>query len=183
MAFKQVFIDLIEKAKTITGTNWQAVWNNQLDRMEDQSGLSLPFPALYFEIVPQEYNSLSLGVSQSELEIRIHVCHDQTDAGDGTFDQNLDYFDYRDAVKTAFTMFKPFNCGNMIASGEEQDYEHTDIYHGILSFKTCFVDTKGSPIDPENGTWIERMPPTELVVVYLEKDKNIFTDEFTSEFE
>lgn len=180
---KAVFNEIMVQGRTITDYEHVAVWNDQLNRMENAEGLSLPFPALYVEIIPQEYNALALGVTSSDLSIRLHVCHQQLDAGDGTFDQNLDVFDLRDKTKIKFQLFKPSNCGSMIQVGEEQDYEHGNVYHYILEFKTHFIDTKGSPLDPTDGTWIEHEPPTELVVNYQEQEKNIFTDEFTNEFE
>jgi hypothetical protein len=177
-----IITEVLTTLETITDFKWVKVWNNQLNRMDDQSGLSLPFPACYIELVPQEYLPLAFGFSTSDLVWRVHICHHQLDAGNGNFDQNLDVYDLRDKVKNLLTLYKPTNCGSWISDGEEQDYEHDMVYHYILQFKCAFIDTKGSPYDPEYGTYIEKQPPTDLDVTYEEIEKDIFTDEFSDEF-
>lgn len=181
---KQTILDALTKVRGIGGVNWAAVWNDQLNRMDDQSGLSLPFPAIYVEMLPQEWNMLSAGVSQCDIVWKIHICHQQFDSMDGFFDQNLDVFDLRDSVKTALMLFKPTNCGSWIASGEEQDYSHTNIYHYILEFTCCFIDTKGSGFDPTNGWYIYSTPPTDLIinVVIPHPNVHIFNSVFSRIF-
>lgn len=180
---KQVALDVMTQLQTISDYRWVKMWNNQLDRMDDESGMSLPFPAAYVEFLPQEWNALTLGVSQTDLVIRIHVCHQQLDDGSGGFDQNLDVFDLRDKTKRAMTLFAPSNCGSMIAYAEEQDYTHTQVYHYILDFICCFIDTKGSPFDLTDGDWYYKDPPTDLEITVAPRPKNIFTEEFTEPFD
>lgn len=185
---KQTIIDMMNQAKTITDLSLYplqvAVWNNQIQRMIDGTGETMPQPALYIEMVYQDWQMLALGIKTNDIIWRLHICHRQEDAGDGTMDQNLDVFDLRDQVLDKFTLFKPTNSGSLNYYEEEQDFEHTNIYHYIVSFMGIYTETKGSPLDPTDGDWIVKEGPTDLCVTYEEnKDKGIFTPEFTPEFE
>jgi hypothetical protein len=71
------------------------VWNNQLDLAEQQQQYSFPFPAGFIEVLNvQEPKQLGDGVQlYDQLIVRIHILHNQLDAGDGTMERNMDVFD------------------------------------------------------------------------------------------
>jgi hypothetical protein len=161
---KQGIQDILTALTNSGQFNYIAIWNDHANRLVDGSGYSFNCPATFLELEPIETLNLSAGITQTDYIIRIHIVHVELDAADGTLDQNLNVFDYRDAVKKYLTGIKPTNFGNLMYNQEYQDYEHTNVYHYIVEFKAGFVDTKGSPYDADSTDWIETTPPTTLIL-------------------
>ena len=67
------------------------VWNNQLELAEQQQQYSFPLPACFIEVLNvQEPKQLGDGVQlYDQLIVRLHIVHEQLDAGDGTMERNL----------------------------------------------------------------------------------------------
>lgn len=159
---KQSIQDMLT-ALTDTGQfQFIAVWNNHVDRILSGDGYSYAQPAAFVELESQEVYNLLGGLTQTDYIVRIHIVHTELDAADGTLDQNLNVFDWRDAVKVKFTGLKPTNFGNLMFYNEFQDYDHNNVYHYIMEFIGGFIDTKGSPLDADSGTWVNTTPPTAL---------------------
>jgi hypothetical protein len=152
-------------ARQITGVQYVAIFNNQVKEEQDGKTFDFPKPALLVEIENPNQGLQTLGqdfVSVSEITWRISIVHEQLDAADGTMDQNLDVFDYRDLLKVAMTGIRPKNCSKWMYVEESQDYAHNNIYVYSVGFKCSFVDTKGSPLDPDSNTYITFDPPIAL---------------------
>ena len=146
---------MLTKASGITGVKHHAVWNNQLDLILTGEGVSFDMPAIFPELIFNPSILLGTGISQSSVLWRLHILHQQLDAGDGTLDQNLDIDDLRDLVKVTFTRYQPKNCTPLAYVGDEPDYSHNNVYHHIIDFTCTFIDTKGSPLDPDSTEWNE----------------------------
>jgi hypothetical protein len=162
---KTAFQDVLLIARQITGVQYVAIFNNQVKEEQDGKTFDFPKPALLVEIENPNQGLQTLGqdfVSVSEITWRISIVHEQLDAADGTMDQNLDVFDYRDLVKVAMTGIRPKNCSKWMYVEESQDYAHNNIYVYSVGFKCSFVDTKGSPLDPDSNTYITFEPPIAL---------------------
>jgi hypothetical protein len=162
---KTAFQDVLLIARQITGVQYVAIFNNQVKEEQDGKTFDFPKPALLVEIENPNQGLQTLGqdfVSVSEITWRISIVHEQLDAADGTLDQNLDVFDYRDLVKVAMTGIRPKNCSKWMYVEESQDYAHNNIYVYSVGFKCSFVDTKGSPLDPDSNTYITFEPPIAL---------------------
>jgi hypothetical protein len=162
---KTALQDVLLQARSVSGVQYAAVFNNQIIQEQDGKTFDFPKPAILIEIDTPNTGLQTLGtdnVTVSELTWRLSIVHEQLDAGDGTLDQNLDVFDYRDLVKVAFTSFRPTNCSYWQYSEESQDYAHNNIYVYGISFKCSFVDTKGSPLDPDSTVYITKVPPIAL---------------------
>ena len=155
---KQSIQDILSTLNAMVDQNgnqlWQtvAVWNDHLNRAMKGDGYSFLFPAAFVEIQDFAEEVWGLGVSTQDINITIHICHRQEDAGDGTLDQNLDVFDYRTYVRKQFTNLDISNCGTLMFSKEKEDFKHRNVYHFLETFKTKYVDVSGSPY--LNGTFI-----------------------------
>lgn len=139
-----LYNDLLAKVKQLTVFKFVQIWNNQLQQLADGTTYSFPMPCAFIEIVPPNYLPLGGGYSVSDLSINIHIGHEQYDAGNGNFEQNTSVFALRDAVITHLNSYQPIACSSLIKGNEAQDYEHTNIYHYIVEFRTAFIDSMGS---------------------------------------
>lgn len=162
--------DLINKINSLVDTNnapyfnTVAVWNDQVKRMKDGSGYSLLTPACFIEIEESNEMQLGMGVTSSDLTITFHVVHEELDAIDGTLDQNLNVFGYRDIIKRYFTKYSPTQCGHMGYIHEKQDYSHNNIYQFNIQFKVGYIDTVAYPL--QDGDQVIFDPPVNIVVDY-----------------
>jgi len=172
-----VYSDLITKIKNDVGLNFVHIWNNQLQQVADGETYVFPFPNAFVEIsAPTQYDQLSSGYTQGNLIIRIHVGHEEYDAGNGNFEENVNVFTYRDAVIKSLNNFQPTSCSSMMKVSESQDYVHTNIYHYIIEFICSFVDSKGSKDEQIPTVTIE--PP---IGIEIDIDRVDFVDGITNE--
>lgn len=163
---KQPIQDILTNLQTIVVTNGDGqsvnlrarIWNNQLQHDKDGKYIGMQKPAAFLEVVSGvSWQNLQGGYSTADLGWRIHLVAEQLDSGDGTFDQNLAVFDLRDKVIAKLAMYEPTGCGAIELRGEDQDYDHDNLYHYILDFVCNFIDTTGSNIS--TGRQVERQPP------------------------
>jgi hypothetical protein len=94
---------------------------------------------------------------------------------DGTFEQDLEIFDLRDKILALLSQYQPTACSPLACISEEQDFDHDNLYHYILSFITNFTDSKASPYDIGRGIFIESEPPTTLELNVYKADSPIFS--------
>jgi hypothetical protein len=118
------------------------IWNNQLELEQQNVQYSFPMPACFIEIVnPGEPKQLGDGVQLYDpLLIRLHIIHNQLDAGNGTFERNLDVFDLTDKTFKHMQGFEPDKASAFFRVNDERDYLHTNIYHFIQDYKTTYLD-------------------------------------------
>lgn len=162
---KQPILDIINKLMEIPLFQFVRIWNNQIDYEKSGDLYNFPKPAAFVEVQQGiMWDTLSMGLSSADLIFRIHLAHEYYDAQNGTFEQDLPIFDLRDSVVEKLQLFHPTGCGPLTKILEEQDYEHDNIYHYILDFAVNFIDSKGSPLDPDSGKFITKDPPTGLQV-------------------
>lgn len=142
-------------------------FNDQFKLMKEGTIEAIPLPAALVKMVePILWNQMGGGLKQGDITWEIHIGMEQLDAGDGTMEQNLDVFDqFRDLVEAGLTGFMATASTPLFCISESPDYEHTNVYVYILSFKCGYIDSKGSPYDPAAGKFIYKQPPTDLQVV------------------
>lgn len=141
------------------------VWNNQIRYEEDGQLYNFPKPAAFIEVVsPATFEILGQGYRSSDISFRIHLTHENYN-NEGTFEQDLLIFNLRDSVIALLTAYRPTNCGPLNCVSEQQDFEHTNVYHYILDFVTNFTDTVGSKLDAGHpDAYIDSTPPTTLIL-------------------
>jgi hypothetical protein len=158
---KQPIQDILARLAAIpviNGDNNQAplysnIWNNQVKDMKIKEGAktyAFPLPAAFLEILtPVKFEAMGLGLRSADLGIRIHLVHEFYNT-DGTQELDLTIFDLRDAIlatDNGLSFYCPSSCGPMVCVSEEQDYDHSNVYHYILDFACNFTDSKGSAFD------------------------------------
>lgn len=118
------------------------VWNNQLELAEQQQQYSFLLPAAFIEILNvQEPKQLGDGVQlYDQLIVRLHIVHEQLDAGDGTMERNLEVFDLTQKTFKRMQGFEPDKASAFFRMNEERDYYHTNVYHFIQDYKTTYLD-------------------------------------------
>jgi hypothetical protein len=168
---KDPILDICTKLREILVPNGEGqtvaphvrIWNNQV-KYEDKGELyDFPKPAFFIEVINSvSYQTIGMGMQAADIGVRIHIVHERLDAADGTFEQDLVIFDLRDKVRAKLNLYEPVACGPLTVVDEEQDYEHTNIYHYIVDFVCHFIDSKGSPLDANAGKFIDSVPPTDL---------------------
>lgn len=121
------------------------IWNNQLTQLAEGETYVFPFPCCFIELLtPNDYMPIGRGYSVGDLIVRIHIGHEEYDAGEGNYEENINVFSYRDAVINKLNNFQPIATSSLMKSAEQQDYTHTNIYHYIVDFKCAFIDSRGS---------------------------------------
>lgn len=163
-SLRECIMSIVEKLKSIPanpGDTYSsylfktvAIWNDQIDRMTDGSGYSFLSPAAFVEINTSDHEFLGLGYTAFDVDVKIHILNEMLDYCDGTLDQDLLVFDLRNSVKTYLNMFRPTQTGNLMYVDEKQQFDHTNVYHYIISFKARMVDRYGNT-EPTSitGTW------------------------------
>ena len=156
---KGVFQEVMELISANTSIDYVRVWNDQLASMEKGDMYTFPNLACFVEIdLPKE--SLGLGYVGGDITLRFHIVHVELDAMDGTMEQNLTVFGYRDEL-IGLLMYKELDgCSGLQFVSERPDYNHTNVYHYILEFNCSFIDDAGD----RTKSQIIKQPVTNLQV-------------------
>ena len=146
---KQPILDILNRLQTIVnadGSNlYASLWSSQLKQYEQGQTYSFPFPCAFVEVaMPDSYDQLGCGITTSDVTFKIHLGAIELDAGDGTLEQNIAIFDFRDQVITLLAGYEPTACSGLMKVAEYQDETHTNVYHYIIDFKCSFIDDRGS---------------------------------------
>jgi hypothetical protein len=142
---KTLFLAIQQKLATtldIKDLQFIQMWNNQLENINDGGNYSFLLPAIFIEFVNnQNVDSVGGGVQVFDpLDINVHIIHDQYDSTDGTMDQNLEVLDLKQKVYKALQLFKTNGSGYFNRVSEDQDYNHSNIYHFIQTYRTTWTD-------------------------------------------
>jgi hypothetical protein len=168
----QVYSSLISRIKTSTSLSFVHIWNDQLRQLEDGETYVYPFPNAFVEVIaPTNYDPIGQGYATGELTVRIHIGHEEYDAGSGNFEENTNVFTYRDQIINKLNSFQPTACSSLMKVSETQDFVHTNVYHYIIEFKCAFIDSKGS-IDEQKtyvNSQITDVITTPIIVLNLNR--------------
>lgn len=135
------------------------IWNNQLQETINGKMYDWPRPAAFVEIINNAtYDVIGLGYRSADLGIKIHLIHEFYN-NDGSYEQDLGIFDLRDLILRKLSQYCPTACGPLNCIREEQQYDHSNLYHYVLEFVCNFIDSKGTPFDLEAGRYIETANP------------------------
>lgn len=162
---KLLFTEIRDKLEAVTGMKYVRMWNDQLTLVDKGKMQMFPMPAAFIAFNSAEIMQLGEGVQLMDpLYVDIHILHWQVDAGDGTFEQNLDVFDFRMETFKKLQKFTPTKAGAMIRIAERQDYDHAGVYHYIQTYK--FNLTEDEAQEPIDGVeWAPIPMPLELQVI------------------
>lgn len=180
---KQPLQDVLTRLATLQVKNadgnitaaYVRVWNNQLNNARDGKLYDFPKPAFFVEIINNvQFDQMGVGFRSADIGFNIHIIHEFYDAQDGTFEQDLVVFDLRDAVIALLSNWQPTACSIMHSTGEDQDYDHDNLYHYIVSFVCNFTDSKGSFYDPPAQNYTDSEPPVNLNLTVSKTDEPVF---------
>lgn len=139
---------------------YSAIYNKQEEKLNakavDGNRLyAIQLPAAFVEI-DGETEQLGGGVQiYPELKVKIHLIHEQLDAGDGSIDQNTDVIDLQDIIYQALQGKSFPQTNELIRKHPAEDFSHDQLYHFVIEFETTFVDTKvEQPADSNNSTQV-----------------------------
>ena len=153
----------IDKARPANLFQCVLLWNDQVSREHSGKGYSYAKPACFLEMVSETTTQLLDNVTDTDYKFRFHVVDMMLDAGDEeTLDQNLAVIGYRDVLKTYMVGFTPTNCSTLFSIGDDQDFQHDDVYHYMVEMMALFTDTKGSIEDADQVKVIYKAPDTNL---------------------
>lgn len=164
---KAPVVDIINLLQTINVRNGDGntvplrarIWNNQLRQEVHGELYNFPKPAVFLEVIPgAKYEQMGTGYQSADIGWRVHLVHEFYDAQDGTMEQDLEVFDLRDQIITKLSFYEATACGPLVKTGEDQDYDHTNVYHYMIDFICDFIDSKGSK--DAQGVFITKAPPT-----------------------
>ncbi len=126
------------------------VWNNQLRYEKDGIGYSFPTPAIYLEMKQINSKQLGMGVNIVSYDVIFHIIHTQLNNGN-LLDRNTQVLNLKDFVKKKFEYYQPAQMGRLGFIRGQQDFEHDNVYHFVMTFKGTLVDTWGNYF-PSQGT-------------------------------
>jgi len=140
-----VYSSLLGRIRSTTPIPFVHIWNNQLQQLEDGDTYVFPFPNAFVEVIaPTNYDPIGQGYATGELTVRIHIGHEEYDAGGGNYEENVNVFTYRDLIINKLNSFQPTACSSLMKVSETQDFVHTNVYHYIIEFRCAFIDSRGS---------------------------------------
>lgn len=160
---KELYLEIKARLEAkVPAIKFIAMWNNQLSDTNDGKTYSFLMPAVFIEfITPTQIGSIGNNVQIYEpLEVKLHILHEQYDAMDGTMDVNLDVFTFKQDVFKAMQLFQGSKTSVFDRQSEDQDYDHTNIYHYIQSY-FCALTDSDMPL-PIDGSDYEPPLTTEI---------------------
>jgi hypothetical protein len=125
------------------------MWNDQVKYWFTGVLTNTQIPAIFVEFKSEDIIILGQGIESFDpLDIKIHIIDNMLDAGDGTQDQNLQIFDFKQQVYAVLKDFQPTNCVKLFRVSEKQDYDHDNLYHYVQTYRTCYIDNSMQlPVD------------------------------------
>lgn len=148
--------EILNKLKLITTFQTVLIWNNQFQYIEDGSSYSFAMPCVFVEIQTNNTQDLSGSYQGSDIDVIIHIGQDFYNGAN--MEQNTTIFDLRDLVIKSLSHFKPTTASLFKKTSEEQDFEHTNVYHYKITYKTHWIDNTAVP------TTTFSTPPTQLTI-------------------
>lgn len=144
--------EILAQLKLITALKLVTVWNNQFEYIQNGDNYSFPMPCGFIQIESDNNTDIGSKYQGSDLEVTIHL--GQNVLNGELIDENLTIFDLRDLVIKSLSKFKPTMAGLLTKISEQQDFDHTNIYHYEIKYRLHFIDN--TAVDNEYYS----VPPT-----------------------
>jgi hypothetical protein len=151
-----VINEIVARLRTIPELKLVTIWNNQFNFMDNGEIYSFPFPCAFVEVNVNGFEQLANNYQSTDLAIKIHIGQDFYNGSN--IDENLTIFVLRDLVVKKLSRFKPTTAGDLTKTNEQQDFEHSNVYHYEIEFKTHYIDDTNANIE------ILKAPPTALQI-------------------
>ena len=152
--------DLLREILTylINNTSFETVnvWNNQFDYIEDGSSYSFAMPCCFIEVLADDTQPIGGKYQGSDLVVNFHIGNDFYN--ENLMETNLQIFKLRDDLIKSISTFQPSTGSLLNKISEQQDFQHTNVYHYVVSYKMHWIDTTVVPIETFTT------PPTTLII-------------------
>lgn len=140
---KQLRIDISARIKSqCESVKYVNTWNNQVELLRadsDNKSIAFRCPAVFVEIMPNSISVLGNGNQLYDpLDVRLHIVHRQDKSIN--MDENLDVEDVRQEVYAAIHKWFCSQTSGFFRINEERDYDHNNVYHLMMDFRTAYVD-------------------------------------------
>ena len=171
---KQLFLDIKQQLETLPDLQMVRLYNGQDQQIyndsEENQLYAIPLPAAFIEFVnDQQVTRLGVGHQLYDpLIIRIHILHQQLDAGDGTMEQDLEVFDLAQKVFSVMQNFHPEKTIPFVRISETRDYEHRNVYHFMQDYTTNYVDSQEA--EPQHGSIVDAPPIIVDTTIFIQND-------------
>jgi len=119
-----------------------AMWNNQVEGIQDGSDESYRLPAIFIEFpddAPCELVGNGIRVFDP-FPITFHIVDNRLDNMDGTMEENFEVFTLKQKVRLKFQLFKVTGSGSFNCTSETTDKDHNNVYHFLQVFTTTWTD-------------------------------------------
>lgn len=147
---------LVTALKAVPGIQHAQIYNSQFDYLDEGGSWAFPFPCAFVEVNAEDFGQLGGSYQGVDLDVKIHIGVDHYNGAQ--FDDNLDIFALRADVVKALNLFKHTHTGHMLKVSEQQDYNHSNVYHYVIGYKVHYIDTTAVP------TEYTTTPPTNLII-------------------
>lgn len=152
-AIAQVYTSIQQQILSILNTdtglpyfNTVAVFNDQIKRSKSGKGYNYWDPSVFIQIKSSNEGSYGDQLTFAEFDVTFHISMYQLNGWDlASLDENLYIFHLRNLIKSNFSLFQPPQCGPFNWKGEEQQFDHDQIYTYRLSYKCYYVDKVSDP--------------------------------------
>lgn len=157
-----IYKSIFNQVNTLVGKDNKTIFKNvyvfddQIKRMVNGIGSVYDIyntPCVYIEITYDQERPLQNKLSQMDLVITFHIVMMELDALHNNLDQNTKIFGLRDLINEKFVLFFAPQCSPFRYYSEKQDYNHGNIYHYKISYKTNYIDqTAYQPLGTMSAT-------------------------------
>jgi len=120
----------------ITGIKHVALWNNQLERENEENPFL--YPAIFIEFLPSTFRDKGKqAVSQEyDMVVRLHVCFESY------LDEDTTILTLLDSVWQTVHNKQYSTFGKLLRRNEEQNYDHPNVQIYIQDYATLGNDNK-----------------------------------------
>lgn len=136
----ELFNNIITQLKETNKFNWYSVWNNQIERMINSESYAIMNPSVYVELETQDQHQLLENYQGYDINVNIHIVAEELDAGDGNIDEFISVYTLRDEVVKKLNFFRINQGGFLTKISEIQDYNHSNLYHYIITYRAHYID-------------------------------------------
>lgn len=130
--------EILAQLRAIPELKLVTIWNNQFNYIDSGEIYSFPMPCAFVEVSADGFEQLGGNYQATDLIIKIHIGNDFYNGTN--IDENLTIFVLRDLIVKKLSRFKATTSGDFVKISEKQDFEHSNVYHYEIDFKTHYVD-------------------------------------------
>ena len=131
-------LEILTQLRLIPELQLVTIWNNQFDYLEDGKSYSFPLPCAFVEIISDNFGQLGDRYQGVDIEVNIHI--GQEFYNGNNMDENFSIYQLRDKVVKNLSLYKASKTGHFMKEREQQDYDHNNVYHYIISYKVHWID-------------------------------------------